>query len=359
MMRLIAMLVLLTLCTTAAAAQSPFRKPVKDCHPCRLSPAAGGPAFDLVFVFGGSGDRRALTALTLTPVRGGRTQRLDAPDIATSDFPEGFALDDPDLNFDGYRDLALTTFEAATGETARYWVYRPRQHDFVPLERVGDDDRDADAGDFALQTAPHHQLYCHLHSSAIEHVDYWYRVEGHRAIAVRQERQGVDGAELVSTMIDLTVRPHRILSRGVVGFVGDSPQRTAFLARLDQASARARKRYAAGDVKGAVAAVAAVMQNKYPEALGDGDADRKLAGELNDYGFYLERAGRPGPAAEVLMAVIELDPDRAVAYLNLADAKYAGGDKVEAKYFYAEYRKRMIAAGQAARIPPRVAERSR
>jgi hypothetical protein len=360
MMRSLATLVFLALGTTAAAAPSPFQNPVKDCRPCRFSPGPDQPVFELTFVFDGSGGERSLTGMTLTAVGGGKTQTLAVRAIAAADFPDGFVLGDPDLNFDGYRDLALTKFVAATNETAEYWIYRPQQRDFAALERVGDQGGgDADAGDFALQAVSHHELYCHIHNSAIEHVDYWYRVEGRRAIAVRQETQGVERGELVSTTRDLTNAPHPILSRRVVGFVGDSAARNAFLRRLDRASAQGRARYRAGDVKGAVAVLAAVMRDKYPGALGNGDLDHKLAAQLNDYGYYLEQAGRPGAAAEVLTAVIGLDADRTVAYLNLADAKFAAGDQVEAKYFYVEYRKRMTAAGHAAQIPPRAAERSR
>jgi tetratricopeptide (TPR) repeat protein len=355
-MRPLAIIAFLAFGAAAAAAQSPFQHPVKDCRPCRFSPGPAQPIFDLTFIFDNGGGQRSLTGLRLVPEgEGGREETLDVGPIAASDFPDGFILADPDLNFDGYDDLSLTSFVAATNETAKYWVYRPQHRDFVALERVGD----TGAGDFAVETTPDRELYCHIHDSAIAHVDYWYRVEGHRAIAVRQEAQDVEGGNLVSTTLDLTVEPPHLLRRVVVGFVSDSPERTAFLRQLEKASARARALYHAGNTQGAVAVLAEVMKDKYPDALGDGKTDRKLAAELNDYGFYLQQTGRPRQAVEVLQTVITLDADRTVAYLNLADAEFVLGDKVEAKYYYTEYQKRMTASGLAARIPARVVERSR
>ncbi len=92
---------------------------------------------------------------------------------------------------------------------------------------------------------------------------------------------------------------------------------------------------------------------------GDDPADMKIVGEFNDYGFFLSEAGRFKDAVEVLGAVTDTEADRVPAYLNLADAQYAGGDKAGAKTNYAEYQKRMAAAGKADKVPPRVAERVR
>jgi len=246
---------------------------------------------------------------------------------------------------------------AATNAGARYWLYRPERHDFVPLRRVGDG-----GVDNALTVTGNHELLCHIHGSAVDHVDYYYRVEGDRAIAVRKEVQERQDALIVATTYDLAVAPARRLRRLVVGFMGASPERDVFLKQLEAASRRAADAYKAGDRQGAVAAVEPLLKDKYPDALGSGDndeSDKRLAARLNDYGFYLEEAGRPGDAVEILQAVIGLNADRAVAYLNLADAQYDSGDKGGAKANYAEYQKRMTAAGKTDKIPPRVADRAK
>lgn len=58
---------------------------------------------------------------------------------------------------------------------------------------------------------------------------------------------------------------------------------------------------------------------------------------INDYGFFLLEAGHPERASMILEGVIAVAPDRAVAYLNLADALWALGRFDEARPLYAEY----------------------
>lgn len=354
--RLAAMTIALALPCLPAHAADPFRNAVKDCQPCRFSPGPGQPDLDITFIFQGSGGDRTLTGLKIVPTGGGAAQTLNV-NIAASDFPDGFTLDDADLNFDGYRDLSIVTQSSANNGTALYWLYRPKNHDFVALKRTGDD-----GGDEALSPDPKTRLlHAFIHDSAIEHTDYMYRVEGARAIVVRREDQRQDGkGAIVSTVTDLTVKPGRVVSRKIVGFLGDSPARDAFLKDFTLASRKAAALYRSGNKMGALKVLDAAMGGKYPDALGlhDGSpADRKLAAELNDYGFYMEENGRADAAVDMLQAVIDLDADRMVAYLNLADAEYATGEKGSAKANYLEYRKRMTAAKLTAKIPPRVAER--
>ena len=47
--------------------------------------------------------------------------------------------------------------------------------------------------------------------------------------------------------------------------------------------------------------------------------DPEITAILNDYGFFLDEAGQHDKAISVLQVVIARDPNRAVAYLNLAD----------------------------------------
>jgi hypothetical protein len=57
--------------------------------------------------------------------------------------------------------------------------------------------------------------------------------------------------------------------------------------------------------------------------MGDGMPHATRAQILNDYGFWLSRAEEPLEAVPVLTKAVEIDPGRAVAYLNLADAALA------------------------------------
>lgn len=56
---------------------------------------------------------------------------------------------------------------------------------------------------------------------------------------------------------------------------------------------------------------------------------------LNDYGYFLDEAGNHIKAAEILNKVTHLDPERAVAYLNLGDALFA--QKKDAANAYGAY----------------------
>lgn len=78
----------------------------------------------------------------------------------------------------------------------------------------------------------------------------------------------------------------------------------------------------------------------------------------NDYGFFLEQAGRCEEAVEVLGAVLALDPARTVAYLNLADALWELGDRANAVNSYLTYAERMKQVRLEEQIPERVGQRT-
>jgi len=360
----LASLLLSVAAASAAPADTtdPFKHPVKDCRPCRFSPGRGQPAFDLTFVFDGSGDDKTLAALEIVPVDGGTAQRLDTGGIAVADFPDGFSLEIGDLRRDGSGDLGIVNLVAPDNSTEEYWLYEPKRHEFVALRR------DPDHGDTCpLELVPDtHELHCHIRDGYVGYADIWYRIEGNRTVALREIEQSTESPLAVLVTTDLSVTPNRV-AKTVVGFVGDSPARDAFRQQLDAASKQAAARFQKADKAGAVAALEPLLKDKdlwtltnsVPVTDDNDPADLRLVAELNDYGFYLEEAGRPADAIDVLAAVIDLNPTRIVAYLNLADARFAAGDPDGAKTNYAEYRKRMIADGKATRIPPRVAERLR
>lgn len=344
--------------TMPTRAAGPFAAPVKACHPCRFSPGPGQPTFDLTFVFQGTGDQKALAALDVAPEGGGAAQRLDAGGLLVTDFPDGFTLDQSDLNFDGLGDLSIITQEAADNTDAAYWLYEPATKRFVPLERVGDDGNES-----LLSAGPGHRLFSEVRGSAVEYVLYAYRIVGNRAVAVAKDSRAIDGSLIVDTRYDLTVKPSRETRHSVVGFSGDSPARTAFRKQLDAAAKQAAALYRRGNAAGAAAAMAAAIGDKqlalltssYP-ITGD-PGDLTLVRQFNDYGFYLEQAKQLKRAIDVLGQVTDVDDGRTVAYLNLADAQYAAGQGADAKANYAAYRKRMVAAGKQAAVPARVADR--
>lgn len=81
-------------------------------------------------------------------------------------------------------------------------------------------------------------------------------------------------------------------------------------------------------------------------------------GPLNDYGFFLQQSGCLKESVSVLRLVISVAPERAVAYLNLADSMWDLEMKSDAQEFYGHYLTLMKSADGAVRIPPRVFQRS-
>ncbi|MGH7082797.1 MAG: hypothetical protein ACREFV_10055, partial [Acetobacteraceae bacterium] len=248
---------LLLACAGRASAADPFALPVKDCHPCRFSPGPGQPAFALRFVFQGSGDQKALAAFVIVPVGGGQTQHLAVGPLAVADFPDGFILDDADMNFDKLGDLSIVTAEAADNIDVAYWIYEPATRRFVALERIGDGDNEV-----TLFPGPDHMLYSRVKGSLLEYTEYAYRISGHRAVAVSTESRKIEGQLIVDVLEDLRVTPNRVTRRTVVGFLGQSPARHGFLKELDTASLRALSLYRGGNPAAAAAAVAAVVKGK-------------------------------------------------------------------------------------------------
>lgn len=80
-------------------------------------------------------------------------------------------------------------------------------------------------------------------------------------------------------------------------------------------------------------------------------------GWSNDLGFLLGEAGYYPESIELLNAVIANNPNRTVAYLNVADSYWAVNDKARAVEAYKQYASRMSVGGKASKIPARVAER--
>lgn len=58
---------------------------------------------------------------------------------------------------------------------------------------------------------------------------------------------------------------------------------------------------------------------------------------LNDYGTYLQKLGQDAEAMRVLAAVISVDPQREIAYLNLADTLWHMGRKEDALPYFQKY----------------------
>jgi len=147
---------------------------------------------------------------------------------------------------------------------------------------------------------------------------------------------------------------------------------------LEAAHAEALDRWRTGDAEGALEAFDAAeeafelttfdtdwhLQQGGAEDLAGSDygeyiaADR-LAEIANDYGFFLYEAGRAEEALEALVAVLLLDPDRAVAHLNTADVLWELGREEAARRHYSRYLALLQEKGLDVEVPPRVNSRLR
>ncbi len=145
---------------------------------------------------------------------------------------------------------------------------------------------------------------------------------------------------------------------------------------LEAAHAEALDRWRAGDAEGAPEAFDAAeeafelttfdtdwyLQQGGAKDLAGSDygeyivADR-LAEIANDYGFFLHGAGRAEEALEALVAVLLLDPDRAVAHLNTADVLWDLGREDAACRHYSHYLRLLEEKGLDVNVPARVNSR--
>jgi tetratricopeptide (TPR) repeat protein len=130
----------------------------------------------------------------------------------------------------------------------------------------------------------------------------------------------------------LPLRGQTLLYAGLVGSLAviDPSKAEATAESLTRAHAAALRLYQRRDrasqytsVEDALNILEAGGVRKALEADIQGLSTQRLAGIVNDYGFLLAQQSRFGDAIGVYQRAIELDPGRAVAYLNLGDARRA------------------------------------
>lgn len=80
---------------------------------------------------------------------------------------------------------------------------------------------------------------------------------------------------------------------------------------------------------------------------------------VNNFAFYAKKYGQPVPAIIMLNGVIDKQPDRIVAYYNLADAYWDIKDFSNAKNKYKKYIELMKMAGKENKIPAKAFDRSK
>ncbi|WP_175903936.1 tetratricopeptide repeat protein [Burkholderia seminalis] len=82
-----------------------------------------------------------------------------------------------------------------------------------------------------------------------------------------------------------------------------------------------------------------------------------LISSLNDYAYALQLNHRDDEAIPVFLTVLSVAPNRAVAWLNIADSYWSRGDFEKGRAAYKKYVELMNGSGGASKIPLRAQER--
>ncbi|WP_141727393.1 hypothetical protein [Burkholderia seminalis] len=82
-----------------------------------------------------------------------------------------------------------------------------------------------------------------------------------------------------------------------------------------------------------------------------------LISSLNDYAYALQLNNRDDEAIPVFLTVLSVVPNRAVAWLNIADSYWSRGDVEKGRAAYKRYVNLMNRSGNASKIPSRAQER--
>lgn len=82
-----------------------------------------------------------------------------------------------------------------------------------------------------------------------------------------------------------------------------------------------------------------------------------LISSLNDYAYALQLNNRDDEAIPVFLTVLSVAPNRAVAWLNIADSYWSRGDVEKGRAAYKRYVNLMNRSGNASKIPSRAQER--
>ena len=121
---------------------------------------------------------------------------------------------------------------------------------------------------------------------------------------------------------------HGLIYVGLLGSIAviDPTKAGATPDRLTAAHAEALRQYHRTDLKYDYERVGKAISLLEASGIQDvltrtlpGLSDKGLAGILNDYGFFLAKGHRAADASAVFKRVIQLDPTRTIAYLNLGD----------------------------------------
>lgn len=116
-------------------------------------------------------------------------------------------------------------------------------------------------------------------------------------------------------------------------------------------------KYREKDLIGAIETAKPYAEDLPLEWLNEPRQGEKLSEFINNYAFFLQRAGQPEAAIKLLKKLVGLKPNRTVAWLNLADAYWDAKQFTSARDCYAKYKRIMEEVNRGSAVPVRVHER--
>jgi hypothetical protein len=134
--------------------------------------------------------------------------------------------------------------------------------------------------------------------------------------------------------------------------------RRIFLRFMNLSHENANFIFGKGNMRGAIAELRPFIENYNDEWITDKNSAAILIPAVNDYAFFLQGAGRNSDALIFLQIVIKYAPDRAVAWLNIADVYWVEKNMENARYSYNRYIRIMRSNAMAEKIPRRALERA-
>ncbi|WP_028620468.1 tetratricopeptide repeat protein [Pseudomonas sp. Ant30-3] len=140
--------------------------------------------------------------------------------------------------------------------------------------------------------------------------------------------------------------------------VNDKKHKIVYAEMIDLAHANALSLFKEGKKEQAVIGLSPYAENYKSAWLADKEIAGVVVSAINDYAYFLQENNQAAESISFLKDIVIVQPNRAVAWLNLADSNWAVGNKNDAAKQYFEYKKLMLSVDRKSKIPARVFERS-
>ncbi len=308
---------------------------------------------------------------------------IDTIDESDPDQEEIGELEVLDINFDGYKDLFRSTYCGMVSCSRDYFLYNKESGKFIYSKEFSD----LDIGSGYNRDKRRKILVSTSRSGCCFHKTNTIEVVNGIPVLIRQEVDSQMGEDGITEFYDhyskirennkmviqnrdtCFYKNKRIYRKKIARENGKSGVilSDSFdpLDEITQAHSKALKAFSKKNYEKAKKILGDAFTvenrlNKLPARLIDENPkNKKLILALNDFGFFLERAGDYENAINILETLVFYTPKRAVAYLNLGDAlyKFSKWSKPRCVEKYKKYIELMKAQGKEKKIPKRVYKR--